>query len=74
MCSQQKLDVKMTVKDLTPPQVVSITPANGATEVTVPANDADPKPQLKSKPAAKKKAAPKRKAKVEPPPRTGTDG
>ena len=48
--------------------------ANGAAEVAVPANDTDAKPQIKSKPAAKKKAAPKRKAKVEPPPRTGTDG
>ena len=48
--------------------------ANGAAEVAVPANDADAKPQIKPKPAARKKAAPKRKAKVEPPPRTGTDG
>ena len=48
--------------------------ANGAAEVAVPANDADAKPQIKPKPAARKKAAPKRKAKIEPPPRTGTDG
>jgi DNA topoisomerase-1 len=45
--------------------------ANGVTDIAVPANDADPKPKAAAK---KKKAAPKRKAKVEPPPRTGTDG
>ena len=44
--------------------------ANGTTDVMVPADDAAPK----AKPIAKKKAAPKRKAKVESPPRTGTDG
>ncbi|MBX9945617.1 MAG: type I DNA topoisomerase [Reyranella sp.] len=44
--------------------------ANGAAVVATPANDAAPT----AKAAARKKAAPKRKAKVEPPPRTGTDG